>query len=312
MAGPPSSANIEKIPENEDELQFPIGRVARLLKEGNYAEHVGVGASVYLTAVLEYLAAEFLELSGNAATEDNSATIKSRHIHSGWKNDAALTELLERTKIVPGHDIEDNGLDGDYSDDYEFDSNDEDEDDSDMIGKGESVELEMELNELSADTNILVAMGQMNVALGQVELYRRLVDQFGDIVPPDLPKFKVDPTCAALNGLLNVVSEMIKTTPDTISQELVSYWEGMAAAYSDMGLKLGWFQEYVQKYRNWLIRRPAVDMVQLTRIVAVKKAELEDRKKKVGLLEKEVEELSEELHRAQNCQSQFGFSLFND
>lgn len=39
-------------------LQFPVGRIARFLKNGKYAERVGAGAPVYLSAVLEYLAAE--------------------------------------------------------------------------------------------------------------------------------------------------------------------------------------------------------------------------------------------------------------
>uniref|UniRef100_A0A3B4WI40 Histone H2A n=1 Tax=Seriola lalandi dorsalis TaxID=1841481 RepID=A0A3B4WI40_SERLL len=36
-------------------LQFPVGRVHRLLRKGNYAERVGAGAPVYLAAVLESL-----------------------------------------------------------------------------------------------------------------------------------------------------------------------------------------------------------------------------------------------------------------
>uniref|UniRef100_A0A8C3W9S5 Histone H2A n=1 Tax=Catagonus wagneri TaxID=51154 RepID=A0A8C3W9S5_9CETA len=36
-------------------LQFPVGRVHRLLRKGNYAERVGAGAPVYMAAVLEYL-----------------------------------------------------------------------------------------------------------------------------------------------------------------------------------------------------------------------------------------------------------------
>lgn len=41
-------------------LQFPVGRIARFLKAGKYAERVGAAAPVYLAAVLEYLATEVI------------------------------------------------------------------------------------------------------------------------------------------------------------------------------------------------------------------------------------------------------------
>ncbi|XP_003368601.1 histone H2A, partial [Trichinella spiralis] len=40
-------------------LQFPVGRIHRLLKKGNYAERIGAGGPVYLDAVMEYLSAEY-------------------------------------------------------------------------------------------------------------------------------------------------------------------------------------------------------------------------------------------------------------
>ncbi|TEB34361.1 histone-fold-containing protein [Coprinellus micaceus] len=65
-------------------LQFPVGRVHRLLKKGNYAQRVGAGAPVVLTRiaqstslpVLEYLAAEILELAGNAARDNKKHRIE--------------------------------------------------------------------------------------------------------------------------------------------------------------------------------------------------------------------------------------------
>ncbi|KAI3374028.1 hypothetical protein L3Q82_022585 [Scortum barcoo] len=59
-------------------LQFPVGRVHRLLRKGNYAQRVGAGAPVYLAAVLEYLTAEILELAGNAARDNKKTRIIPR------------------------------------------------------------------------------------------------------------------------------------------------------------------------------------------------------------------------------------------
>jgi histone H2A len=83
-------------------LQFPVGRIARYLKQGKYAERVGAGAPVYLAAVLEYLAAEVLELAGNAAKDNKKTRIIPRHIQLAVRNDEELNKLMSNTVIASG------------------------------------------------------------------------------------------------------------------------------------------------------------------------------------------------------------------
>ncbi|KAL0732521.1 hypothetical protein Bca4012_008730 [Brassica carinata] len=83
-------------------LQFPVGRIARFLKAGKYAERVGSGAPVYLAAVLEYLAAEVLELAGNAARHNKKTRIVPRHIQLAVRNDEELSKLLGCVTIASG------------------------------------------------------------------------------------------------------------------------------------------------------------------------------------------------------------------
>jgi histone H2A len=83
-------------------LTFPVGRIHRMLRKGNYAERVGVGAPVYLAAVLEYLTAEILELAGNAARDNKKTRIIPRHIQLAIRNDEELNKILQNVTISQG------------------------------------------------------------------------------------------------------------------------------------------------------------------------------------------------------------------
>jgi len=83
-------------------LQFPVGRVHRLLRKGNYAKRVGAGAPVYMAAVMEYLAAEILELAGNAARDNKKSRIIPRHLQLAIRNDEELNKLMSGVTIAQG------------------------------------------------------------------------------------------------------------------------------------------------------------------------------------------------------------------
>ena len=83
-------------------LQFPVARLNRFLKKGKYATRVGVGAGVYMGAVLEYLCAEILELAGNAARDNKKSRIVPRHITLAVRNDEELNKFLGGVTVAAG------------------------------------------------------------------------------------------------------------------------------------------------------------------------------------------------------------------
>ena len=100
--GKAASASKQTSRSSKAGLQFPVGRIARFMREGKYAERVGAGSPVYMAAVLEYLAAEVLELAGNAAKDNKKTRIVPRHILLAVKNDEELHKFMANATIAEG------------------------------------------------------------------------------------------------------------------------------------------------------------------------------------------------------------------
>ncbi|CAH1246183.1 H2AFY [Branchiostoma lanceolatum] len=81
---------------------FPVGRIYRYLRRDTHHLRIGMGAPVYLAAVIEYLSAEILELAGNAARDNKKGRITPRHILLAVANDEELHQLLKHVTIASG------------------------------------------------------------------------------------------------------------------------------------------------------------------------------------------------------------------
>ncbi|XP_045144891.1 histone H2A-Bbd type 1-like [Echinops telfairi] len=83
------------------ELQFPVSRVERLLREGSYAQRLSSATPVFFAGVLEYLIANILEMASNEAHVNHRIRITPEHVESAMDNNPQLTRLVDVAMIVP-------------------------------------------------------------------------------------------------------------------------------------------------------------------------------------------------------------------
>jgi histone H2A len=73
---------------------FPVSRLHRFLRRSSPKNRVSVSASIYIAAVMEYLCAEVLELSGNAARDNRRTRVTPRHIFLAVTIDEELKKVF--------------------------------------------------------------------------------------------------------------------------------------------------------------------------------------------------------------------------
>lgn len=77
------------------ELQFPVSRVDRLLREGRFAQRLSSYTPIFLAGILEYLTANILELAGQEACNNNKIRITPEHVQTALGTHQHLSRLFE-------------------------------------------------------------------------------------------------------------------------------------------------------------------------------------------------------------------------
>ena len=73
---------------------FPVGRLARMLKQGRYCDRIGITAGAFMAGTLDFIAREIMDLSGIEAQEDKMKIIMPRHINRAVRADHMFNKMM--------------------------------------------------------------------------------------------------------------------------------------------------------------------------------------------------------------------------
>ncbi|KAK7449790.1 hypothetical protein VKT23_013266 [Stygiomarasmius scandens] len=83
-------------------LQFSVARIHKKMKETFLQKRFTAGAPVFMAAVLEYLVAEVLEITGIQTRDLAKSRITARHITLAVRNDEEIDILFDKVTIAEG------------------------------------------------------------------------------------------------------------------------------------------------------------------------------------------------------------------
>lgn len=100
IMGAPKKKSMSK--SQKAGLTFPVARVNKYMKGNSGLKRVGGSSPIYMTAVIEYVAAEILELAGNKTKAASRKTINHEDLLAAIRLDSDLAKLLAGTSVCVG------------------------------------------------------------------------------------------------------------------------------------------------------------------------------------------------------------------
>ncbi len=86
-------------------LTLPISRVQTKLRATAGTKRVGSGASVYLTAIMDYIATEILEGAATEVLQQKKKKISPESVMTAVRNDRELNQVFAGTTVLIGENI---------------------------------------------------------------------------------------------------------------------------------------------------------------------------------------------------------------